>query len=60
MDVMMRRTHEFDRSKLTIESFGGVLGNSHICMRTEDSRFKQNQALLKDLRTKSFLNEVRS
>jgi hypothetical protein len=57
-DVMIRRTKEFDRSALTTDSFGGVMPESHINMKTADRRFKRNKELVKDLMTPAFLNEV--
>ena len=57
-DVVMRRGREFDKSSLTNESFSGVVAASHICMKSSDSRFKNNRELIKDLMSSQFLNEV--
>ena len=58
-DIMMRRTKEFDKSKRTVDSFMGVLGDSFISMKSWDHRFKHNKELVKDLMNPAFLNEVR-
>lgn len=57
-DIMMRRTHEFDKSNRTVDSFIGVMRNSFVSMKTPDPRFKHHKELVKDLMTTAFLNEV--
>jgi hypothetical protein len=57
-DIQMRRTKEFDRSTQNRETFGGIIPNNHITMRSSDPRFKGNRELIKDLMTPGFLNEV--
>lgn len=57
-DVMLRRTADFDRSSLTTDSFGGVMPENHVCMKTSDPRFPHNRELVRDLMTPSFLSQV--
>lgn len=58
-DVMLRRTADFDRSSLTTDSFGGVMQENHVCMKSSDPRFPHNRELVRDLMTPSFLARSR-
>jgi hypothetical protein len=58
MDILMRRTKEFDRSKRSIEAFSGLVANSHIAMMSNDVRFKQSKQLIRDLMSPHFLHKV--
>lgn len=57
-DILLRRSKEFDKSYMSYKSFGGVIPNHHITMRTTDPRFKGNKELVKNLMTPQFLSEV--
>jgi hypothetical protein len=57
-DILLRRTKEFDRSDFFGEVFLGLVPDHHISKRSSDPKFKHNRALVKDLMTPGFLNEV--
>ncbi|KAJ4416568.1 hypothetical protein N0V82_006690 [Gnomoniopsis sp. IMI 355080] len=57
-DILLRRSHEFDRPPNMLESLRGVLPYHHIAMRTADPQFKRNRELVKDLMTPAFLHGV--
>jgi hypothetical protein len=57
-DILLRRTKEFDRSDFFGEVFRGLVPDHHISKRSSDPKFKHNRALVKDLMTPGFLNEV--
>lgn len=57
-DILIRRTKEFDRSIRSIEAFRSLVGNGHIALRSTDHRFMKNKALVRDLMSPPFLNEV--
>jgi hypothetical protein len=59
-DILIRRTKEFDRSNRSIAAFRGLVGDSHIAMRSTDHRFRTSKELVKDLMSTTFLNEVHS
>ncbi len=54
-DILFRRAREFDRSKRNNTTFGTVIPDHHIAMRSSDPRFKGNKELIKDLMTPAFL-----
>jgi hypothetical protein len=57
-DVLLRRTKEFDRSRVVGDLFVGLVPDHHIHRYSSSEQFKSNRALMKDLMTPSFLNEV--
>lgn len=60
LDILSRRTKEFDRSKLNERVVGMVAPNFHYTMMSSDPRFKLQRELLKDIMTPAFLSNVRS
>lgn len=54
----MRRTKEFDRSNFFGDIFAGTIPDHHIRKLSQDPKFKSNRALVKDLMTPAFLNNV--
>lgn len=58
MDILIRRTKEFDRSNRSIEAFSGLVAHSHIAMRTSDVRFRHSKGLIRDLMSLGFLRDV--
>lgn len=57
MDIMMRRSKEFDRSDSMIEVFVGMMPEHHINFKTGD-RFKAQRKLVADTMTPGFLHGV--
>jgi hypothetical protein len=57
-DIMLRRTREFDRSDFLGDVFVGLVPDMHISRKSHEVAFKKNRALLKDLMTPRFLNDV--
>lgn len=58
-DLVMRRPKDIEKSDLSNEVFRGVAPASHVCMKSNDLRFRHNKELLRDLMTTGFLHEVR-
>lgn len=58
-DICMRRLKEFDRARVTISVFGGIIPGSQLTLKSSDPQFRKNKELVKDLMTPSFLAEVR-
>ncbi|KEY73823.1 hypothetical protein S7711_03121 [Stachybotrys chartarum IBT 7711] len=58
LDILSRRTKEFDRSQLNERVVGMVAPNFHYTMMSSDPRFKLQRELLKDVMTPVFLSNV--
>lgn len=58
IDVMLRRTKEFDRSDFAGGALTGIMPDMHVNKRTESAEFKYGRALLNDLMTPTFIDEV--
>ena len=58
VDILSRRTKEFDRGTKTAECIGLTAPNFHFTFESQDPRFKQHKDLLKDLMSPSFLEEA--
>ncbi|KAH0492809.1 hypothetical protein TgHK011_007740 [Trichoderma gracile] len=58
VDILARRSKEFDRGTRTKECIGFVAPAFHFTMETSDPRFKSNKKLIRDLMTPKFLNNV--
>lgn len=56
-DIMLRRTKEFGRARL--EVFANTTPEFHVALSSEDPKYKKNKALVKDLMSPSFLQNVR-
>jgi hypothetical protein len=59
VDITQRRGKDFDRAYRTFELFGIVIPEHHITMKTSDPRFQYNKYLVRNLRSPSFLSQVR-
>lgn len=57
-DICMHRLKEFDRARVTISVFGGIIPGSQLTLKSSDPQFRRNKELVKDLMTPSFLAEV--
>lgn len=57
-DVLVRRSKEFDRSHFTTDVVGPILREHHFSFPS-GPKFRAHRALLSDLMTPAFLNEVR-
>ncbi|KAL6875158.1 cytochrome P450 [Trichoderma novae-zelandiae] len=58
VDIISRRSKEFDRGTRTKECIGFVAPTFHFTMETSDPRFKFHKKLIRDLMTPKFLNNV--
>jgi cytochrome P450 len=58
-DVLVRRSKEFDRSPFTTDVVGPILREHHFSFPT-GPKFRAHRALLADLMTPGFLNDVRT
>ena len=57
-DITLRRSKQFDHSSMHARTFGTIIADHHISMRSSDPRFRRNRELVKDLMTPAFLNHV--
>lgn len=57
IDILTRRTKEFDRSKFFQDLFVGTLPHNHVVQRTND-KFRASRRLIADTMSTTFLNTV--
>lgn len=57
-DILLRRSHEFERPQAMLQSLRGVLRYHHISMQTSDAQFRRNRELVKDLMTPGVLHNI--
>ncbi|KAM6529936.1 hypothetical protein FALCPG4_008058 [Fusarium falciforme] len=57
-DICMHRLKEFDRARVTISVFGGIIPGGQLTLKSSDPQFRRNKELVKDLMTPSFLAEI--
>lgn len=53
-DILLRRSKEFDRGALAYDIFGGILPESHVWMRSNET-FKRSRKWMQDLMAPAFL-----
>lgn len=58
VDILARRSREFDRGQRTREIVGLVAPEFHFTMETKEKGFKAHKELVRDLMTPKFLDEV--
>ncbi|GAM91088.1 hypothetical protein ANO11243_091350 [Dothideomycetidae sp. 11243] len=58
VDIMLRRTKEFDRSNIFADNFRGNMPNSHVVMPTKDPRFAAQRKLIAATMSRDFLVNV--
>lgn len=59
-DIATSRSNEFDKSKLTSDSFKGIVPKSFVSYKADHPIYKHSKDLLKDLMTPSFFRNVSS
>ncbi|CAH0045165.1 unnamed protein product [Clonostachys solani] len=60
VDILARRSREFDRGQRIREIVGLIAPEFHFTMETKEEGFKAHKELVRDLMTPRFLNEVSS
>jgi hypothetical protein len=58
VDILARRSREFDRGQRIREIVGLIAPEFHFTMETKEEGFKAHKELVRDLMTPRFLNEV--
>jgi len=57
-DITAGRSREFDKSRLTSDSFRGIVPQSFVSFKAEHPVFKTNKELIKDLMTPAFFRHA--